>query len=269
MHDVGAARDLVAAMVGVGSDRWHHSQTAAVGAMEVARWLPEPDRGLLVTAAWLHDIGYHHPSPPTGFHPIDGALLLLDAGWPTRVAALVAHHSEGRFSAAAHGLLAMLDEFPREEGPVADGLVYADMTAAPRGGRLTLPARLADIRRRHRPDAPAMRSARSLREPFLTLAVARSEVRISQGGGLSRQALPVPSSYVPAGGDIERLARDHPGRPHLDLCAALHASASLVHVGLASGPDGLVERAGRLLVATAGPRLLEQGIGWHSDRDTA
>lgn len=29
----------------------------------------------------------------TGFHPIDGAKYLAAAGWPNRIASLVAHHS--------------------------------------------------------------------------------------------------------------------------------------------------------------------------------
>lgn len=78
-----------------------------------------------------------------------------------RIAALVAHHSEGRFTAAARGLLAELERFPREEGAVADGLVHADMSAAPHGGRVTVHDRLADVWHRHAMDPPELQWART------------------------------------------------------------------------------------------------------------
>ena len=93
-------------------------------AAKAGRVLDPDERRLLVSSAWVHDIGYYHPDPPTGFHPLDGAQLVLDAGWSERMAAMVAHHSEARFMAGARGLVGALERWPREAGPVADGLVW-------------------------------------------------------------------------------------------------------------------------------------------------
>lgn len=254
--DTDAARDLVTELVGAGSARWYHSYAAGEAASDITRLLPAEERHLLVAAAWLHDIGYHHPAPPTGFHPIDGALLLLDRGWPPRIAALVAHHSEARFTAAARGLLAEIGRFPREEGPVTDGLVYADMSAAPHGGRVTLHERLADVRHRHALDPAELQRARGLREPFLVLAVARCEVRIRRHGGAPARALPVSPTYLPAEGDVEVLAAEHPLRPRLDLLAALHAAASSAFADKVASSERALDPA-RHLLATTRPLLAD------------
>lgn len=255
--DIDAARDLVTEVVGAATARWYHSQAAAQAAGDISRLLPAEERRLLVAAAWLHDIGYHHPTPPTGFHPMDGALLLRDSGWPPRLVALVAHHSEARFTAAARGLLAQLERFPREDGPVADGLVYADMSAAAHGGRVTMHDRLADVRHRHAMDPLKLRRARIRGEPFLVLAVARCEVRIQQHDGAPSRTLPVAPGYAPDPGDVDVLATEHPARPHLDLLAALHGSASRLLAGVVPAPGRALDHARDLLSSTTTPTLAE------------
>lgn len=107
------------------------SEIMTVQAAAEAAWTVAPqDRDLPVAAAWLHDNGYAHPEPPTRFHPVDGALLLIDKGWPRRLVSLVAHHSEARFTAPAQGAAqAALASFDREPGPVTDA-VYAVAVAS-------------------------------------------------------------------------------------------------------------------------------------------
>ena len=147
--------------------------------------LDDHERTLLTSAAWVHDIGYHHPTPATGFHPIDGAQLLLRAGWPSRLASLVAHHSEARFMADVRGLSAELAAWRRESGPVADGLVYADMTSAPGGGRTSVLERLAEVRRRHSGEPLVLAMARRRREPFLVMAAARTDLDAPGARGIA------------------------------------------------------------------------------------
>jgi hypothetical protein len=43
--------------------RWHHVQVVAVKAERVTRVLSPSDAAALVSAAWLHDIGYACPRP--------------------------------------------------------------------------------------------------------------------------------------------------------------------------------------------------------------
>jgi hypothetical protein len=152
-------------------DRAAHSRLAGLQAERVRLTVPVADADLLVSAALLHDIGYAPALRQTGFHPIDGANFLLRLGAPTRLAALVAHHSESRLLASAHGL--------REEGPITDALAYADMTAGPRGAPMTVRDRLADIAARHAHEDPELVSARQARVPLLLAATQRVQLRAS------------------------------------------------------------------------------------------
>ena len=252
--DVDAARRLALAGLEGHDRRPDHSAAVAAAAVRARHAVAPDDRDLLVAAAWLHDIGYAATGSVTGFHPVDGADLLTGLGWPARLTALVAHHSEARFAAHAAGLDAALDRYPCERGPVADALAYADMSAAPDGRHTTLHERLAEMRRRHSPDPAHLVQARAAREPHLVLAVARTEVRLLRAGAAAALALPLrgprPASQpaVAAG-----LARRHPGRPLLDVIAALHAATSRLQC-CGTGSTAVAGRsalADELLSATA------------------
>jgi hypothetical protein len=158
------------------------------------------------------------------------------------MAALVAHHSEARFMAGPRGLLGDLDRWPRELGPVADGLAWADMTAAPGGGRVGIRDRLADIRRRHAREAPERAAARARREPHLLLAAARVDLALLCAGVDTHLAFPLTRGARAGSHSLERLASRHPGRCARDLEAALHACADLA--------EPVVDGADRLLLAT-------------------
>ncbi|MCE6997306.1 HDIG domain-containing protein [Saccharothrix sp. S26] len=175
-HHTEHARDLAANLLGRTGDRWRHTVAVADRAAELSTTVPTTDRDLLVAAAWLHDIGYAKPTVDTGFHPLDGARHLDRLGWPRRVAALVAHHSGARFVAAVLGLDGPLDTYPREAGPVADALTYADQTVDSRGHRVSIRDRLADMLHRHGPDSPNAR-AHHVREPHLLAVAQRVEAR--------------------------------------------------------------------------------------------
>ncbi len=247
---VARARDLARSVLPPGGKRWRHSQTAAVAAAEAGLVLDDHERTLLTSAAWVHDVGYHHPAPATGFHPIDGAQLLLRAGWPPRLASLVAHHSEARFMADVRGLSAELAAWPREDGPVADGLVYADMTSAPGGGRTGVLERLAEVRRRHRGEPLVRAVARRRREPYLVMAAARTDLTLRRAGYRGHFTHPSrPEADVPAG-VAEQLAHRHPGRTPVDVAAALHGASALVDPSTPALPARLLEVAGHLLLAS-------------------
>lgn len=175
----GHARWLTMRLLRGLPDRMAHSLLAGVQARRVRATVPAADADLLVSAALLHDIGYSPPFVQTGFHPIDGANFLVMLGAPYRLAALVAHHSESRLLAAAHGLLPELSRFGREEGPVTDALAYADMTAGPDGSPMSVPDRLADIAARHAHEDPELVAARRARVPLLLAATQRVQLRDS------------------------------------------------------------------------------------------
>jgi putative nucleotidyltransferase with HDIG domain len=64
--------------------RWAHVCAVAVKAEAVAAELGL-DAGVLISAAWLHDIGYGPAISSTGFHPLDGARFLRGLGVDERV----------------------------------------------------------------------------------------------------------------------------------------------------------------------------------------
>ena len=137
---------------------------------------------MLIAAAWLHDIGYAPRIASTGFHPLDGARYLRTIGVDERVVALVAHHSCARFEAELRGLGRALDAFPREQGAVADSLIYADMVTGPRGQPLNVDQRLAEILERY-PEGSVVHAAISQAVGELRAAVLRTKIRLA-----SRQA---------------------------------------------------------------------------------
>ncbi len=175
----GHARSLVTVLLRGLPDRLAHSLQAGTQARSVVATVSAADGDLLVSAALLHDIGYSPMLHQTGFHPVDGAAFLATMGAPSRLAALVAHHSESRLLAEAEGLLGTLSRFSRENGAVADALAYADMTAGPMGNPMSVPDRLADIAARHAHEDPKLLAARLARVPRLMAAAQRVQLRTS------------------------------------------------------------------------------------------
>jgi putative nucleotidyltransferase with HDIG domain len=172
------ARDLARTLLESNPERWRHTVGVARRAEAAAVTLTDPgDVETLIAAAWLHDIGYAAPLRDTGFHPLDGARYLDRWGWPPRLVALVAHHSDARSVARLHGLSAELTAYPQEESPVSDALTYADQTIGPYGRSMTQAERFADMLHRHGPDSPTA-MAHPVREPTLRAAVDRVQRRL-------------------------------------------------------------------------------------------
>ena len=137
------------------------------------------DGGLLVAAAWLHDIGYSARLVETGFHPIDGARHLRALGTDERVVSLVAHHSCARVEAALRGIDGLLArEFPRDKSLPHDELCHCDQTTGPDGERLDVIDRPAEIRQRYG-DGHIVRQFVDLAEPELVATVRRVEAAYS------------------------------------------------------------------------------------------
>jgi hypothetical protein len=171
---VAPAEDLLAPL----GDRWQHTAAVAVRAEELASAVPANDGGLLVVAAWWHDLGYAPALALTGFHPLDGARYLAAEGYPERLCALVAHHSGAMFEAEERGLADELATWPREESAVADALWMADMTTGPRGEAVSYPERLAEILDRYGPDSVVGRAMTRAR-PAIEAAIERTERRLA------------------------------------------------------------------------------------------
>src|SRR4051812_11194695 len=158
--------------------RWQHSAAVAQRAREIAVAVKPSDRATLVTAAFLHDVGYAAGLAASGFHPLDGARWLLALGHG-RLAGLVAHHTAARFEAAALGLADEMDEFPDECSAVSDALTYCDLTTGPTGERTTVARRLDEIKQRYGATSVV---SQALEEASSVLCgkVARTESRLAR-----------------------------------------------------------------------------------------
>lgn len=139
-------------------DRWRHTLAVAARCVELSCTVAARDHELLVSAAWLHDLGYAEALLDTGLHALDGARYLSQLGNAPRLCALVAHHSGARFEASERGLEAELAEYELEESAVMDALVAADLTTGPRGERLSYGERIGEILARYDPETAVHRA---------------------------------------------------------------------------------------------------------------
>ena len=173
---VWAARETETRLARFGS-RWSHARGVAMRAEETAVAVAGADRGVLVAAAYLHDIGYADELIVHDFHPLDGAIWLR-AQSQERLAGLVAHHTGAIFEARAHGLAEHLTAFIDERSPVSDALAYSDLTTGPTGERVTVAERLGEIERRYGTESLVVRA---LEDASLTLEamIRRTEARLA------------------------------------------------------------------------------------------
>lgn len=158
-------------------DRLRHSRRVATTAAELVATIGFDHGEVLVAAAWLHDIGYSDRAVATGFHPLDGARLLEQLGWPARICALVANHSGARIVAEQRGLLDQLQHYPDERSALSEALTYADQTTGPTGQRLPIELRMAEMLRRHGP-ASVNSAVHHRRGPYLMEIAGRVQTRM-------------------------------------------------------------------------------------------
>lgn len=131
-------------------DRLRHVTATGLRAEALASHLPLSgrDRLMLVSAGWLHDIGYG--CPHTGWHPIDGARWARQRG-EKRLAGLIGWHTTAGEESDLLGLrLALVEVAPeREDTLLMCALTWLDMTTGPRGQRMSPGERLSEVEVRH------------------------------------------------------------------------------------------------------------------------
>ena len=172
------AQDLFYRLLGAYDARVRHTVGVVRQAMGVVRTVDPGDADLLLAAAWLHDIGCARLAQDSGFHPLDGALLLQRYGWLERLCGFVAFHAGAYFLAADLGLGPALRAFRDEPGAVRDALTYADQTVGPYGERLPVEHRLDESLRRHGRHSPHAR-VHAERAPYVRSAVERVHQRMA------------------------------------------------------------------------------------------
>jgi hypothetical protein len=124
---VSRARARAAEILSGDPELHEHASRTARRAAELAQRIPGSRATDVVAAAWLHDIGYATPLRRTGFHPLDGALLLMGEDWPERIVRLVAHHSHAALEAPFYGVGHHLGVIEVVTGIDADILTSADL----------------------------------------------------------------------------------------------------------------------------------------------
>jgi predicted hydrolase (HD superfamily) len=151
VEQIERARDLARLLLAESIPRrWAHSQGVGRKAESVAHLVGD-DASTLISAAWLHDVGYAPDVVVTGMHQLDGARYLRDvAKAGDLVCRLVAHHSCALIEGRNRGLSdALVAEFPPVEGLASEALTYADMTTTPDGEPVEVERRLAEILERY------------------------------------------------------------------------------------------------------------------------
>jgi putative nucleotidyltransferase with HDIG domain len=152
--------------------RWLHVQGVAREASRLAARL-DIEGDSVISAAWLHDIGYSGAVERTGCHQLDGARYLRTIGWPDDVCALVAYHTCARVEVERRGLLeALTSEFVDRSGAARDVLWAADATTGPNGEVFSFAQRIEEVLRRYGADHLVSHSLLTIR-PDLQAAIAR------------------------------------------------------------------------------------------------
>jgi putative nucleotidyltransferase with HDIG domain len=158
--------------------RWLHTQRVAATAAVLAAGLQQAD--IVITSAWLHDIGYASRLIDSGFHPLDGARYLRREGWPAEIQNLVAHHSCADVEAAERGVATeLLAEFPDQPSAARDALWAADATTGPAGQRFSVAERADEVVARYGPDHVVSKCMRGI-EPELRSAFDRTVQRLGR-----------------------------------------------------------------------------------------
>lgn len=166
MWSVGDSIELARKYVAGMGDRWTHLSTVGRTAEALAARSDLVGEDI-VSAAWLHDIGYSAELAASGFHPLDGARFLQSVGVPTRVVALVGHHTGAAYEAEERGLLNGWRELPSPDAAALDVLTMVDLATGPAGQSELDVDRIAWILSRYSEDNPVHRAVTKSRDALL------------------------------------------------------------------------------------------------------
>lgn len=174
----GDSKRLAHELLGELPDRWAHVRAVAERSATLSGDRPL-QMEVLVSASWLHDIGYSSALVDTGMHAIDGAMFLDREGAPVELVGLVAFHTGAEYEADERGLMDKLLQFDRPNQEWLDLLILADLMSGPNGERMSVTQRLDEIPTRYEPQHPVHRAILRSR-PYLEECAARALARLVQ-----------------------------------------------------------------------------------------
>ncbi len=148
--------------------RWEHVR--AVGELAESLSAAGAIAVEVVSAAWLHDVGYAEELSTTGLHALDGAAFLTAEGAPAEVVALVAHHTGAAFEAEERGLSTQLAAMPVAASDDLDVLTLLDLVTAPDGSATDPETRIDEILGRYPASSPVHRAVSRSRAELLAAA---------------------------------------------------------------------------------------------------
>lgn len=132
-------------------DRLLHSLAVGWKLHELSADRTAAERDAAQALGFLHDLGYARPE--TGFHPVDGAQMLMGTEFED-LAPQVAWHSTSRYEAEARGIQIPFPE-PQDDFLRA-ALWVADFTTSPSGITVTVDDRIQEIRERYPATSPVL-----------------------------------------------------------------------------------------------------------------
>lgn len=170
-ESVALAREHVTGM----GDRWAHLSTVGRVASALASRRDLVSE-VVVSAAWVHDIGYSSDLVVTGLHPLDGAWFLQRAGAPQAVVALVGHHSGAAVGAQERGLAACFRELAIPDANDLDVLTMVDLAVGPSGQLMLDVDRIGEILSRYEEEDPVHRAVPRSRSQLLASSARGKDV---------------------------------------------------------------------------------------------
>ncbi|MFJ4953178.1 hypothetical protein [Streptomyces sp. NPDC088760] len=260
------AAELAESLLSPLGNRWLRTQAVVARARGAAVAVSKADRDILVAAAWLHDIGYAPELHDTGCPPLDGARHLESLGASARLVRLVAHQAVAVYEAEPRGLSAEVAVYEREDSPVLDALIFADMTTGPAGQSVDVDTRTDEMLAPYEPGTEA-HNAISEARPYLGAAVERTwrrfavymSLRPSQQATIDGAGWWPPTLFAVEHQDVELLARllDAGADPDEGNGATplTHAIGTEGDVALQSGEPLTVTTTAVLLAYGADPAL--------------
>ncbi|AFV14826.1 MULTISPECIES: HD domain-containing protein [Mycobacterium] len=180
--------------------RYSHTAGVAATAGRLARVLAPRHEEDIVTAAWLHDIGYSPDLVDTGFHPLDGARYAQQAGISPNVVSLIAHHTGAVVEARERGLHEQLAAFPLPVDVAELAILScADLCTGPDGVPVDPAERLAEVLQRY-PTTDPVHRAITTSAPLL-IDQARLVLAAAEAAGYEAPRVDLPGrvDYVPTG----------------------------------------------------------------------
>lgn len=166
-NTVEGAKELAHILLADNPDRLNHTLQVVTNCEVLSKLfsLTKEQNQLLLTSAYLHDVGYNRDFVISNFHPFDGYNYLKANDWDLDVCLLVLHHSEAStlYLISNSELYEYYEEkIPEHLLTIYKLLTIADMKSNSKGELVTFNKRLKDICERYGDSHPITKHAETI-----------------------------------------------------------------------------------------------------------